>query len=261
MKKYLIIITAVIMALMLAACGSSGKKEQGASQESEQEQKTTTNEATEAAEATETTEEAVHPYAWQGLQDMPECNYLDTLCSNHYYRETEVYLDGLSYVSEEINAVDGINTYKKNENTLVYYIDGMSTSINEEKKYYIQIDTTDGAESSARLLEEAMKNGTNMSGLTFTEKGSGTIPVYSDQKDDKNEYEYYEYHNPTLETEGDSYIQRFYLKDGDVFAIYSKTDWGDTVIQSTEIIKKMTGDIPDGIFDLPDLSGFEKQEY
>ncbi|MBR0342249.1 MAG: hypothetical protein IJH64_08395 [Oscillospiraceae bacterium] len=257
MKKYLIIITAVIMVLMLAACGSSGSKEQGASQETEQEQKQTTNEETEEIE---TTEEAVHPYAWQGLQDIPECSYLDTLTSNHYYKESEMYVEGLSYVSKEINAVDGINTYKKNENTLVYSIGGKITSINEDGKYYMEEDMTDMSDSAAKQYEEAMKNGTNLPGRAFTKKDSGTIPVYSEIKGDKNEYEYYEYNYPALESEDDSYIERFYMKDGDVFAIYSKTVWGDTVIESTEIIKKMTGDIPDKTFELPDLSGFEKKE-
>ncbi len=36
---------------------------------------------------------------------------------------------------------------------------------------------------------------------------------------------------------------------------------GETVVESTEIIKKMTSDIPDGTFDLPDVSGYEKIEY
>lgn len=260
MKKYLVIITAVIMVLMLSACGSSGSQEQGASQESEQEQ--ATNVEAEETEESGTTEEAeaAHPYAWLGLQDIPECSYLDNLAANHYYKESDMYVKGLSYVDEEVNAVDGINSYKKNASTISYSIDGMITAINEEGKYYMETDMTDMAETSAQQYKEAMENGTNLLGREFREKGSGTIPVYGDNKGDKDEYEYYEYHYPALESEDDSYTERFYLKDGDVFAIYNKTVWGDTVIESTEIIKKMTGDIPEGTFDLPDLSGYEKKD-
>ena len=63
------------------------------------------------------------------------------------------------------------------------------------------------------------------------------------------------------ESSDNATTERYYLKDGDVFAIYTKAAMGETVIESTEIIKKMTSDIPDGTFDLPDVSGYEKIEY
>ena len=55
-------------------------------------------------------------------------------------------------------------------------------------------------------------------------------------------------------------VQRHYMKDGDVYAIYTEATMGDTVVSSTEVIKKMTGDIPENTFELPDLSKYEKTE-
>ena len=250
MKKYIICLIAALMVLMLAACGSSsdtpaqdGSEDKAGEQEQEEE-----------------VAEEVHPYAWLGLQDMPTCDYVDILVSNHYYKKSAMYVKDMSYVGKEINAVDGINTFKDDGNSKTYSIGGKITSINENSKTYMEEDMSDMAEAAAENYEKAMEEGTNMPGRSFVEKGSGTIPVYSEQAGDKGEYEYYEYHYPELEKNGeDSYTERFYMKDGDVFVIYNKTVWGDTVIESAEAIKKMTADIPDGTFDVPDLTGYKKQ--
>lgn len=232
------------MVLMLAACGSS-------SPAGDQE----------PAEATESEESAgVSPYAWLGFQDMPECNYLDILSKKHFYKESDMYVAGLSYVSKQTNAEDGINTFKEDEDSIDYSVGGKILTINKNNKTYMEEDMSDMAESAEEQYTSAMKDGTNLYGRSFNGTGSEAIPIYSDEAGDKNEYEYYEYHYPELEESGDSYIQRLYLKDGDVFAIYEKTTWGDTVIESTEIIKKMSADIPEGLFEFPDLSGYEKLE-
>ena len=52
--------------------------------------------------------------------------------------------------------------------------------------------------------------------------------------------------------------ERFYMKDGDVFAVYQKTTMGDTDYEILEVIKSISPDIPEGIFDFPDLSGYEE---
>ena len=102
-RKHLIIFLILVLTLLLAACGSSGDtSSQDEAQDTAQEQ-------------TEVAEDTVHPYAWLGLQDMPECHYLDVLATNHYFRKSKEYIDGMSYVSKQTNAVDGINTYKKDE--------------------------------------------------------------------------------------------------------------------------------------------------
>lgn len=247
-KRLFIILIAALMVLMLAACGSS-------SQSSDQE-------GAEAAESegSAATEDAVHPYAWLGLQDMPECSYLDILSTKHFIKESDMYIGGMSYVSKQTNAEDGINTFKEDESSKRYSVGGRILSINKNNKTYMEEDMSDMAESAQEQYTSAMENGTNLYGRSFTGTGSEAVPIYSEQTDDKSEYEYYEYHYPELEESGDSYIERFYLKDGDVFAIYDKTTWGDTVIESTEIINKMSGDIPEGTFELPDVSDYEKLE-
>ena len=47
-----------------------------------------------------------------------------------------------------------------------------------------------------------------------------------------------------------------YVKDGDVFASYSKTTLGETELESTEVIKSVSADVPDDLFVVPDLSGY-----
>ena len=256
-RKYLMIIFTALLAIMLAACGSaSDTSSQEGSQESSLEQTEATGDG-DAADAGE----AVHPYAWLGLQDIPECHYLDVLSTNHYIKVSDEYIAGMSHVVRETNAVDGINTYKENENSKVYSIDGMTYSINEDSKSYIEMDMGDIAESALESSISAMESGTNLYGRSLVGTGSEVIPIYSDETEDKDEYEYYEYNYPEAEKSTDtSEIERFYLKDGDVFAIYTKITMGDSVVESTEVIDSISGDIPEGTFDLPDLSGYEKME-
>ena len=111
-KRLFIILIAALMVLMLAACGSS-------SQSSDQE-------GAEAAESegSAAAEDAVHPYAWLGLQDMPECSYLDILSTKHFIKESDMYIGGMSYVSKETNAEDGINTFKEDESSKRYSVGG-----------------------------------------------------------------------------------------------------------------------------------------
>jgi len=259
-KSFLVIITVALLGLLLAACGSSSEtsapaESQGNSQEEAQ---TSENEATTATEEAE----AVHPYAWLGLQDMPECPYLDILATNHYLKVSDTYIAGMSHVTKETNAVDGINTYKEDEYRKVYSIEGKVVSLNESSKSYMEQDASDIAESSKEALTAAMENGTNIRGRSLKGTGSEAVPIYSEQGDDTDEYEYYEYYYPDVEANSDnSTIERFYLKDGDVFAIYTKTTLGETEVESTEVIESISEDIPEGTFDLPDLSDYEKLEF
>lgn len=258
MKKHISIIIALLLALLLAACGSpSDSSSEDAAPDSGQEQTTGDEGAGDAGEA-------VHPYAWLGLQEMPECNYLDIFSTSHYIKVSDVYVAGMSYVSKQTNAVDGINTYKDDEYNKVYSIEGKSCSLNKESKTYMEYDSSDLAEDARNNLTDAMENGTNIYGRQFKETGSGTIPVYSDQAGDTAEYEYYEYDAyvyPDQDPGDNSTIERYYMKDGDVFAIYTKTAMGDTVVESTEVIDSISGDIPEGTFEIPDLSDYEKIEY
>lgn len=247
MKKLLILLLTIIMALTMAACGSS-------SDTSSQDDAAENGQAAEE----ETAEAAVHPYAWIGFQDMPECGYLNALAANQYYKESDMYIEGMSYVSKQINAVDGINSYKENENSKVWSIEGKSLSVNESSRQYMESDMSDLAENAKEQYKSAMESGTNLYGRELKGTGKEAVPI---QEEDSNEYEYYEYCYPEIEASGDTtVIERYYLKDGDVYAIYNKTTMGDTVIESTEIIKKISEDIPEGTFDLPDLSDYEKLE-
>ena len=86
-------------------------------------------------------------------------------------------------------------------------------------------------------------------------------PYTASAKEDDSEYEYYEYDYPETEKVSKAKIlERFYMKDGDVFAVYKKTSTGKTELEQTHVIQRMSGDIPEGTFDLPDLSDYTKQE-
>lgn len=247
-------ISAIIVAaiLILTACGSSTPEPSEAGQEA------TTATVKEENVEEATTEAKVHPYAWMGLEDMPECSYLDILSSMHYIQTYKAYT--MSIESEGTEAVDGINTYTENSGTRVYSVDGKITSINDNAKIYMEYDSSGPAETAKENLNKAMETGMNVYGRHFLGTGSSKIPEYSEKEDD-SEYEYYEYDYPEAEKVSKAKIlERFYMKDGDVFAVYKKTSTGKTELEQTHVIQSMSGDIPEGTFDLPDLSDYTKQE-
>lgn len=267
MHKRILCITAILVALMLlfTACGStsqSGAAEpSGGSAAAEPAESVTEQETDDSAvqEAAEDAAGEVDPYAWLGLQDMPKCNYLDIYSTNHYIQTCDIY--AMSIVTEETKAADGINTYQESSGSRVYSIDGKVLSVNDDTKMYMESDMGSLAELAKEEMESAQKNGTNTSGRAFVGTGSSQIPVYS-ESGDTAEYEYYEYNYPEAEDTLDtSIIERYYMKDGDVFAIYTKTILSeDNEFESTQVIKSISGDIPEGTFDLPDLTGYEEYE-
>ncbi|MBP0986231.1 MAG: hypothetical protein J6P39_04405, partial [Oscillospiraceae bacterium] len=192
-----------------------------------------------------------------GLQDMPECAYLDALSSYHYYMVVDYY--ALGAVSEQIMATDGVNSYRADGSSRTYAVDGYVLSIDDASYLYTEMTIDPSAlEEDRKMIEEIREKGTPvLSSRVFLEKGNGVIPLYA-AKGDKNKYEYYEYYTDlstesmTLQT-----TERYYLKDGDVFAIWTKTLSDTTETEETMIIKEISQDIPVGIFDLPDLTGYE----
>ena len=131
---------------------------------------------------------------------------------------------------------------------------GVLASNVENSKIYMEYDMESLAETAKETYEAAMKDGTNIIGRAFVEKNKGTIPG----SDDTTEYEYYEYNYPDAEEAGTSTTERFYMKDGDVYAVWQKVKLGESEVESVETIKSISGDIPAGTFDLPDLSGYQK---
>ncbi len=279
-------------AVLLAACGGSGTKETSEAEqtaassaeaqaeetassvsveEEAEEEAETVSEVPEAQEeqpeeaavsepaAEEETaeEESAHPYAWLGLQDMPECAYLDVFATYHYMQTYDSYTMGLS--TEETEAVDGANTYKENATNRTYAVDGKAVSVNENSKIYAEMDMGDTSQA-AEMIKAAQESGENMFGRSFVGTGSGQIPEYCDVTGDTAEYEYYEYDYPeTEEATGYKMVERYYMKDGDVYAIYQVSTTGDdTEYGLTKVIKSISGEIPEGTFTLPDLSGYEK---
>lgn len=200
-------------------------------------------------------EPEVHPYAWLGLQDMPECAYLDLLSSNRYIQVYDNYVLGV--VGEVTEAQDGVNAYTKNQGAVTYTVDGMIYSVNEDTQTYLEFDMTDSLSTAIANMESALAGGVNLKGRAFQGTGSEPIPQYSEYGDDA-EYEYYEYMTGSEELTS-SVLERFYLKDGDVFAIYTRTRVGETTVESTSVIKSISGDIPEGLIAVPDLSDYEKR--
>lgn len=213
-----------------------------------------------AAEASEggKTAAAFSPYAWLGLQDMPECPYLDTLCTYHYYREYTSYIMGMSTKSTE--AVDGVNTFKGTDTTRTYSIDGTIITFNDYSKTYTTYELGSSlVEQSAASIEKHKADGTNMVGRVFVTTGTGVIPEYSETENDKTEYEYYEYNYPSYEEYGTRLVERFYMKDGDVFATYMETySDGKLLTGLTEVMQSMSGEIPEGTLEIPSTDGYEE---
>ncbi len=213
-----------------------------------------------SASANSSGTEDIHPYAWMGLQDIPQCNYLDILATNHYIQTYDNYVSSFSV--EETAAVDGINTYTENKNERSYSIDGKVLSINENSKIYIEQDVSSIIEEAKANLQAAMEQGTNLQGRSFVAEGTGTIPLVADAENgDAAEYSYYEYNYPEAEALGTPMTERYYMKDNDVYAIYQSVSYGDDInMESVKVIKNISGEIPEGTFELPDLSGYSKYE-
>ena len=224
-------------------------------QQAKEEEKEEAKEEKEEPDGDDAGENGSSPYAWLGMPEMPKCDYMDALASYHYIETYDNYAMGLKI--EETNAVDGINTYKENKNTRVYSIDGHAVSVNDSAKVYSEMEMGD-AEAAKKSLEEAMASGENVFGRHFVGTGSEAIPLYSDEGDTA-EYEYYEYDYPEGEEYSYSTIERYYMKDGDVFAIYTKVIVGDAGLETetTKVIKSVSTEIPEGTFELPDLTGYE----
>ena len=214
-----------------------------------------TQETTEAGAADDPAGAAgdVHPYAWLGQEDMPSCPYLDLLSTGHYIRTYDYYTMG--YFVEETEAVDGVNSVIINENNRSYAVDGHILSVSDNSKVYMEYDMSSAIEEARANLKAAIQEGTNIFGRTFTLKGSGPVPLYSDAGDTA-EYEYYEYSYPEAEAAGSEMTERYYMKDGDVFAIWQKTKTGQSEVEGTKVIKSISGEIPEGTFTLPDLEGY-----
>ena len=267
MKKRIITLAAVIAvgAPVLAACGSTGDTGQTTAQTTTAAETGTTTATTTTATTTASTtttaasgttsaaKSDVNPYAWLGLQDMPKCNYLDIISTGHYIQVSDYHALGLTV--EQTEAVDGVNTYTGNENSRTYSIDGKVTSITEASKMYMESDVSSLIEMAKENQEKAMAEGTDTSGRHFTGTGKGSIPGIDS---DTAEYEYYEYDYPDGAEAGAGMTERFYMKDGDVHAIYQKVALGESEVESVKVIKSISGDIPAGTFDLPDLSGYTK---
>ena len=265
MKKLTIgLLVLTLLLAMLTGCGAKkeepaaeqGAGEQGAGEQAAEgqaaEEQAAGEQGAEQAAEEQAAEEtpAVDPYAWMGMEDMPKCNYLDIMSTNNYVQVYDTYVLGIK--AEVTDACKGLNTYQKNGNNLSYNIEGMIYSVNPDSKQYAMYDMTSVIDDARESMEKAMSEGINNKGRALQGTGTSAIPLYSDKEGDTAEYEYYEY------SIGDSVTERYFMKDGDVFAVYTKTHAGDTDLETTNVIKSISGDVPDDLFVVPDLTDYTK---
>ena len=214
---------------------------------------------TQAAAASKTkTDDASSSYAVLGLEDMPECDYLDTILTYHYIQTSDYYAMGTK--TERTEAVDGINTYTKDAYSTSYSVDGHIVSIDENSKMYTEYTMGESMIKMAKEnLEASLKTGKpKLFDRVFQKKGKEEIPQYSEDGDNK-EYEYYEYLTEASSGEmTTSKTERFYMKNGDVFAVYTRASAGTMEVEATQVIKSISEKIPKGTFRIPDLSGYKK---
>lgn len=242
MKKLLVVSILLAMSLSLVACGNDGTSSSENSQSST---------GGKASSTSESVQKGVAPYAWLGLEDMPQCNYLDLLAGQHYIRTFDAYTG--RYVVEGTEAVDGLNLYKKENDTVSLLLDGMEYTFSNRTMTYMTIDMTSTIESLRDARAEHVTRGINEFGRAFQGSGSGSIPLYADSSGDTASYEYYEYLvDSSPDTGTNTLTERFYMKDGDVFAIYKLATVGNKKTEITEVIKTASKDIPEGLLALPE---------
>ena len=258
MKKYLCLLIALL--LLLSACGkkpaaapaqtpgdSAADAVPSNPEPAPEEEKNTEPVKNEVKEP-----EPHHPYEWLGLSGMPECRYLDLLSSNHYYQVYEKYdADGRTEIAE---AADGIDSCLVTADSKSLSLNGMFYYIDETEKTYALYDYTDSVAQATAYMESVMAEGTNTKGRVFQGAGSSAVPLYAAAAGDTAEYEYYEFltSNPGV----NEITERFFMKDGDVFAIYTRTVAGESTEESTDVIKSISDEIPAALFVTPDLSGY-----
>ena len=259
-KRIISLTLALILALAVFA--SCGKKNTSASTDTDSTKSADTassgqtDTVPETSASAKTADGEINPYAWLGLEDMPKCNYLDIVSSNHYVQTCDYY--ALSLVTEQTEAVDGINTYSNNGTTRQYSIDGVTYSINDSARMYLEYDLSSTVGMAKANIENAMATGTNIKSRVFSTTGKAPIPLYSDNGDTA-EYDYYEYVNDnSTETLTNKVTERFFMKDGDVFAIYTLAEISTTSTESLKVIKSISAEIPEGMISVPDLTGYEK---
>lgn len=258
MKKYLCLMLALL--LLLSACGKKPETKPASDAAAPAADGVPENPAPEEEKASEPVKNEVkpaephHPYEWLGLEAIPECRYLDILSTNHYYQVYDTYVLGTK--REVVDAASGIDAYHLDAGTKSLTVGGMIYSISEEAEAYMEYDMTDSVAQAKANMENALANGINMTGRSFEDTGRSTVPLYAEAEGDSTEYEYYEFltSNPGVSER----TERFFIKDGDVFAIYSATTTGDAVTETTDVIKSITADIPAGTFDIPDLSTYTR---
>ena len=257
MKKYLCLVLALL--LLLSACGKSAPSEPAQAAEAPAADDAPANpepepEGQTASELVQNEEkEPVHPYEWLGLSGMPECKYLDTICTNHYYQVYDSYTS--EGKQEVVDAADGVDALLVQNGIRSLTVGGMVYIIDDEAKVYTLEDITDLAAQAKSSLDYALENGVNSTGRAFQDTGRSAVPLYGE---DTAEYEYYEFQ--TSNPGASELTERFFLRDGDVFAIYSLKKEGDHTEETTKVIKSYTADIPAGTLAVPDLSGYSRAE-
>lgn len=258
MKKLLCLVLALCLLPVMTACSNQAEPAPAQTDETPADDGVPVNPEPEEEKNTEPVKnevkepEPVHPYEWLGLSGMPECNYLDILSSNRYYQVYDLY--GTEGKTEYIEAADGIDSYQASETARDLAVGGMFYSIDEIGKTYTRIDNTDSTAQARAYMESVFAQGTNIYGRELKGTGKGAVPLYADAEGDAAEYEYYEFltSNPGV----NEIVERFYMRDGDVFAIYTRTANDVTAIESTKVIKSISPDVPAGIFTTPNLAGY-----
>ncbi len=253
MKKYLCLLIALL--LLLSACGRKAESKPAdaspadvpASQDPAPEEDT----PSEPVQNEVKEPEPVHPYAWLGLEGMPACNYLDIISTNRYYEVYDLYEAGGT--AEVIDAADGIDALQERDGVKSLTVGGWVYSIDENAKTYRVDDMSQLAAQAKASMDYAMENGVNMTGRQFNDTGASAVPLLPD---DGAEYEYYEFvtSNPGV----NEITERFFLKDGDVYAVYTLTRQGERTEERTKRIRSVTADVPAGTFDVPELSQYTR---
>lgn len=260
MNKKILKVMAVfaLSSVLLTGCsGKKGKKPEKTTAESE-----TTTEATTSETETKPTEPAPPggaAYAWLGLSEMPKCKYLDALAASHYTRKF-THLS-MGYVTEVTEVCDCVNMFiDYGGNTRSYSVDGKGTWVNDVAKQWGEREDNASNSDAAAQRKKDIEAGENIKKRVFVTTGKGAVPLYSEHYDDNTELEYYEYKDPTQEQFDVYKTERFYMKDGDVFAVYTETKIFDETTRAVEVIRSVSPDVDQNAFKVTGVDDYKKSE-
>ncbi len=244
MKKLVAVFLLAVMLFVCAACGAADTPDDAGTENGSAESGNVEDGSGE--ENGESGTEQVEDNAVAGGSGHAADAYVSLQKSGVYYMEYTAYAMGVKMDcqvayrdgnSDSITEMSGFQTHS-------LYLDGAFYNIDDTNKTYSRIEL---AEDAADDVMDAAE----YSDYVYVSSGKGSIPGL--EAVDSAAYDYDEY-NAVLEG-GETLPMRYYMKNGQLYAIYSSVD----DIEIVMLIEKLSADIPAGMLKIP--AGYTEQAF